>query len=468
MDSKLLQVGEVIKVRGNIVHVRYPISTNIPKLNSILYIENDETIKLEVISSITDVELICFLLSKPKYIRRGDRVIDTGVGLKFPATEKILGRVLDVFSRSHDETALGTNYDSLEISRYNIGSASMKDISVPKGVLETGIKAIDFFAPILKGGRAGLFGGAGVGKTVLLTELINNIVINDKTNGNVSVFSAVGERSREAHELYENIKKANALPKTVLVLGQMGENPSVRHRTALYAASVANYFVNDAKKDVLFFMDNMYRYAQAGMELSTLMNMIPSEGGYQSTLTSEMGVLHSLLTSSAKNTVTSIEAIYVPSDDIGDYGVRSVFPYLHSNVVMSRDVYQKGLFPAVDLIESNSSGLDDSIVGEEHFKAYIAAKKLLQDAVNIERVVLLVGESELSKADQLTYRRANILRAFMTQNFFVTESQTGAKGKFVKLKDTVKGVQIILSGKLDQADPEKIMYIGSIDDIGAA
>lgn len=468
MENNLLQVGEVIKVRGNIVHVRYSVSSNIPKLNSILYVESDETIKLEVISSITDVELICLLLSKPKYIRRGDRVIDTGVGLKFPATEKILGRVLDVFSHSHDSELFETNYDSLEISRYNASVANLKDISVPMGIMETGIKAIDFFAPILKGGRAGLFGGAGVGKTVLLTELINNIVINDKTDGSVSVFSAVGERSREAHELYENIKDANALPKTVLVLGQMGENPSVRHRTAMYAASVANYFVNDAKKDVLFFMDNMYRYAQAGMELSTLMNMIPSEGGYQSTLTSEMGVLHSLLTSSAKNSVTSVEAIYVPSDDIGDYGVRSVFPYLHSNVVMSRDVYQKGLFPAVDLIESNSSGLDAQIAGEDHFKAYIAAKKLLQDAVNIERVVLLVGEAELSKADQLTYRRANILRSFMTQNFFVTESQTGSKGKFVKIADTIKGVQVILSGKLDNYDPEKVMYIGSIDEVISA
>jgi F-type H+-transporting ATPase subunit beta len=330
-------------------------------------------------------------------------------------------------------------------------------------ILETGIKLIDFFCPILRGGKVGLFGGAGVGKTVLLTEVIHNIVILNKDKS-VSVFSGVGERIREGQELYETLEKSGVLPKVALIYGQMGENSAIRFRTAFAGITMAEYF-RDKQKDVLFFIDNIFRFAQAGYELGTLMNTIPSEGGYQATLGSEMANFHERLISTDTGSITSMEAVYVPSDDLTDYGVQSVFPYLDSIIVLSRRVYQEGRFPAIDILSSTSSALDEETVGKNHYNAFIQSLSLLKRASSLERVVTLVGESELSSEDRALYNRARILKNYMTQNFFVTTSQTGKEGKYIPVEETVADVEQILSGRYDDFPPETFLYIGALKDL---
>ncbi|HRN96398.1 MAG TPA: F0F1 ATP synthase subunit beta, partial [Candidatus Levybacteria bacterium] len=324
-----------------------------------------------------------------------------------------------------------------------------------------GIKAIDFFSPLLRGGRVGLFGGAGVGKTILLTEVIHNVVVLAKNN-DVSIFTGVGERIREGQELFETLKESNVLPSVALVFGQMGENPAVRFKTALTGLALAEHFRDEEHRNVLFFIDNIFRFAQAGYELSTLMNTIPGEGGYQATLASEMAQFHERLVSTKNASITSMEAVYVPSDDVTDYGVQSVFPYLDSSVVLSRAVYQEGRFPAIDFLSSTSSALSREIVGDDHYNAYIEAQSLLKRALTLERIVSLIGESELPAADQVIYKRARLLKSYMTQSFFVTENQTGRKGEYVKRVETIGDVNEILQGRYDTAEPERLMYVGSL------
>lgn len=317
---------------------------------------------------------------------------------------------------------------------------------------------------MVKGGKIGLFGGAGVGKTVLLTEIIHNVVVLHKGKG-VSVFAGVGERIREGHELFETLSAKDVLSSISLVLGTMGENPAVRFLTGFTAVALAEYFRDSLKKDVLFFIDNVFRFAQAGNELSVLMNTIPSEDGYQATLTSEMASFHERLVSSRNNSVTSIEAIYVPNDDILDQGVQAIFPYLDSSAVLSRSIYQEGLLPAIDLLSSTSSSLNPGVVGELHYEVALKALSLLKQATALNRIVSLVGESELSPSDQLIYQRAKKLRNFMTQNFFVTENQTGKKGVYVPRLTAVEDVNDLIDGKYDAITDDKFSYIGSLKDL---
>ncbi|PIR43895.1 F0F1 ATP synthase subunit beta [candidate division WWE3 bacterium CG10_big_fil_rev_8_21_14_0_10_32_10] len=456
--------GKIISIKGNIVEVEF--ANNKPKIHNILVLEKDANTVFEVYTSSSSNKFYCLMLTNSNNISRGDIVVNTNQALVIPATENALGRVFDVFGNVHDGLGPIKSKEMREI--FLEKKDNIEGVLVPTEVLETGIKAIDFFAPIYRGGKAGLFGGAGVGKTVLLTELINNIVIsksNKKENESVSVFAAVGERSREAQELYENLKESKVLPYTTLILGQMGENPAVRYRTAYSAVSLSEYFRDDLKKNVLFFMDNMYRFAQAGMELSTLMSTIPSEDGYQATLTSEMGEIQGRLSSTNEATITSVEAIFVPSDDITDYAVRSTFPYLETTIVLSRDIYQQGRLPAVDLLSSTSSALNPDTVGELHYQTYIDAKNLLETSANLERIVSLIGESELSVTNQTIYKRAQILKNYMTQDFFVVASQTGTPGKKVPLATTIKDVNNILEGMHDSKEPSDFLYIGGIFDI---
>ncbi len=310
----------------------------------------------------------------------------------------------------------------------------------------------------------GLFGGAGVGKTLLLTEIMHNVVTIQQGN-NASVFAGVGERTREGHELYGELKSRGILPYVSLVFGPMGENAAVRFLTGLAGVTLSEYF-RDSGKDVLFLIDNVFRLAQAGNELATLMNSIPSEDGYQATLSSEMANFHERLVSTNSGVISSIEAIYVPSDDLLDHGVQSIFPYLDSTVTLSRQVYQEGRLPAVDMLSSSSSALNPTVVGQQHYETAVKAQVMLKKAESLERMVALVGESELSPENQLLYRRVKKLRNFMTQNFFVAEEQTGRKGVFVPLKDTVDGVAAILSGKFDHVPDEKFSFIGSTTEIG--
>lgn len=450
--------GKVISVIGNIVEVEF--EGTAPAIHDVLVLEHDHDIRMEVYTSSSALRYFCILLSLSNKIYHGATVINTGDSIRIPVGAEVLGRVIDLFGRVQDGKNPLPQIDTRPIFATNV---NFNDVVISKTILETGIKAIDFFAPIVIGGKVGLFGGAGVGKTILLTEIIHNVILLHKEN-NVSVFTGVGERVREGQELYESLSDAGVLPSVALLFGEMGKNPTVRFRTAIAGVTIAEYFRDVLAKNILFFIDNIFRYAQAGYELSTLMNTIPSEGGYQATLTSEMASFHERLVSTRQGSITTFEAIYVPSDDITDYAVQSVFPYLDANVVLSRSIYQEGRFPAIDLLSSTSSALNIDIVGEEHYKNLILAQDLLKKAVALERIVSLIGENELSPNDQIFYKRAKILKNYMTQSFFVTQSQTDKKGTYVVLAETVKDIGQILEGMFDDFPPETFLFIGSIKD----
>lgn len=448
--------GIIIAILGQVVEIEF--SDSQPTLHDLLFLESDPNVKFEVFGSSGDSTYYCLLLSESSRLQRGDKVVNTGEPIKVPVGPQVLGRIMNVFGDAQDG---GEPITSKTLRPIISPGVEYDDVLVPSEVLETGIKAIDFFSPLLRGGRVGLFGGAGVGKTILLTEVIHNVVVLARNN-DVSIFTGVGERIREGHELFETLKESKVLPSVALVFGQMGENPAVRFKTALTGLSLAEHFRDQEKRNVLFFIDNIFRFAQAGYELSTLMNTIPGEGGYQATLASEMAQFHERLASTKDTTITSMEAVYVPSDDVTDYGVQSVFPYLDSSVVLSRAVYQEGRFPAIDFLSSTSSALSKEVVGDDHYNAYIEAQSLLKRALTLERIVSLIGESELPAADQVVYKRARLLKSYMTQSFFVTENQTGRKGEFVKRAETIADVKDILKGSYDTAEPERLMYVGSL------
>lgn len=459
--------GRIVSMNGQVVEVEF--LDEAPNLYDILYLESDKDILLEVYVSSSDSNFFCLALASTDGLSRGDKVVNTRSSLKVPAGTGVLGRSLNLFGVPQDSKGEVKHHKKIPIIK-NAGRM-MDEVQVSSEVIETGIKAIDFFSPVFKGGKVGLFGGAGVGKTVLLTELINNIVIhgakktsNKKSKDAVSIFCAVGERIREAQELYENLEEAKVMDKTCLVMAHMDENPAVRFRTAVAGVALAEYFRDEEENDVLFFVDNIFRFAQAGYEISTLIKSIPSEDGYQPTLTSEMGHFHERLISTSKGSVTSIEAVYVPSDDITDYGVRSVFPYLDTIIVLSRSFYQQGILPAIDILSSISSAIDVEIIGKEHYDTYVHSKKLLEQAIVLEKIVSLVGLGELSEENRQIYKRALMLRNYMTQSFFVTEKQSGKPGKAVALKQTIEDVKGIIEGKYDHIPEDKFLFIGAISD----
>lgn len=451
--------GVITGIQNQIIEVEF--KRDPPNIHEVLILEKDQNIKMVVLRSSGDKSYYCLSLSITDNLSRGLHVINTRKPILIPVGSEILGRVMDIFGNPID--GKGAIKKEGEKPIYSEG-LEYNQIVEHKEVLETGIKAIDFFSPITRGGKIGLFGGAGVGKTLLLTEVIHNFVVLNKNKG-VSVFAGVGERIREGQELYETLAAKEVLPSVSLILGTMGENPAIRFLTGFTAVSMAEYFRDSLKKDVLFFIDNVFRFAQAGNELSVLMNTIPSEDGYQATLTSEMASFHERLVSNKDNSITSIEAIYIPNDDILDQGVQAIFPYLDSSVVLSRSIYQQGLLPAVDLLSSSSSSLNPEIIGQLHYDVAIRALNLLKQATALDRIASLVGESELSPQDQLLYARAKKLRNFMTQNFFVAEGQTGKKGVYVPRATTVKDVDDLISGKYDNLTDDKFSFIGSIKDI---
>lgn len=453
--------GKIIAILGQIVEVEF--LEDKPLMHDILTLKQDKSAKMEVYKSSGSARFYCLLLTDPKKLERGQLVVNTGQPLKVPVGKEVLGRVLDIFGNPADGKGELKSAQSEPILKKEL---DLDSIVTPKEVLSTGVKAIDFFSPILKGGKVGLFGGAGVGKTILLTEIIHNVVIlsnhHQKTNSSaVSVFTGVGERIREGQELYETLTESKVLKSVSLIYGQMGENPTIRFRTALAGVTIAEHF-RDQGQDVLFFIDNIFRFAQAGYELSTLMNAIPGEGGYQPTLSSEMASFQERLVSTQDANITSFEAIYVPSDDLTDQGVQSVFPYLHSSIVLSRNIYQEGRFPAVDLLASSSSALNPETVGKLHYDTALEAQAVLKKALSLDRIVSLIGEGELSPDDQVIFHRAKLIKNYMTQNFYATESQTGRPGQYVQVKDTVDDVRAILDGKLDATEPEKVLFIDDL------
>ena len=453
--------GKVIGVRGVLVEIEFN-SDPKPNIYDVLFLVDNPSVKFQVVESSDVSKFFCINLSQDiSAVRRGSLVVNTGERLKVPVGNGVLGRVMNLFGEPVDGEGPISADKTVEIIR---DPPTYSEINAEVDFLETGIKVVDLFAPLVSGGKVGLFGGSGVGKTVLLTEILNNIVNRDPVK-NVSVFCGVGERSREGHELYDELKKGGVLPSVSLIFGPMGESASVRFLTAHAATTVAEYMRDDMSKNVLFFMDNIFRFAQAGNELSLLMNNIPSEDGYQPTLASEIAHIHERLVSKKDNSITVIEAIYLPEDDLFDQAAQSVFGYLDSSIVLSRDVYRDGRLPAVDIVASDSDALNPGNVSTKHYYIANQARSLLKKAELLERIVSLVGESELSEEDRIIYQRARKINNYMTQNFFVTAAQTGRPGSYVKVDDTVNDVKDIMEGKYDNVTEEKFSFIGSAKEL---
>ena len=452
-------MGKVISIRGQIVQVEF--LDQQPSIGDVLTVVGIEQIKMEVYVSSGKSRYYCITFGSTESLKRGARVENTGRPISFPVGEGMLGRVLDVFGSPID---FGPPIKTTDLHPIRKKVSFSDSIDTKKEFLETGIKVIDLFAPLMRGSKVGLFGGAGVGKTLLLTEILHNVVTLKKEKS-ASVFAGVGERSREGLELFEVLSQSGAMANSSLIFGPMGENPAIRFLSAFSAVTLAEYYRDTLRKEVLFFIDNVYRFAQAGNELSTLTNTIPSEDGYQATLESEMANFHERLISTDKGIITTIEAIYVPADDLLDHAVQAIFPYLDSVVVLSRAAYKEGLLPAIDIIGSSSGALDSTVVGAKHYDVSIRAKSVLRKAQNLERIVALVGEGELSGADLLDYKRAKRIKYYMTQRFFVAESQKGTSGKYVPAATTVADVEAILAGKYDDVPEEKFMFLGSLSEI---
>src|SRR3990167_3032170 len=404
--------GKIVAIEGQIVTVEFE-SENAPSLRDLLVLKEDPGFKMEVVVSGSESTFYALAFSPTEKLYRGAQVINTKSPIQVPVGEEVLGRLINIFGEPLD----GKDPIKTKCTKpIYPDQLPYDDVATHRDFLETGIKALDFFSPVLKGDKIGLFGGAGVGKTILLTEIMHNIV-NLSTKRSV-VFAGIGERSREGQELYETLFNQKTLPFVSLIFGTMGDNPAIRFRTAFTAATIAEHFRDQKDREVLFFIDNIFRFALAGNELSMLMNTIPSEDGYQATLASEMGSFHERLISTKQTAITTVEAVYIPNDDILDQGVQSIFPYLDSTIILSRTVYQEGKLPAIDLLESTSSNLNPEITGEDHYETDLRAQALLKQAVTLERIVSLIGESELSTEDRFVFERAKKLKNYMTQSFF--------------------------------------------------
>jgi len=451
--------GKVTSVKGQIIEAEF--TDDKPKIFDVLVSKDDPNVKMEVYTSASPNSFYCLALTNVTKLHFGSVVINTNQPISIPVGPELLGRVINTLGEPQDGMGQIKAKELRPIITKDIG---ISQITIPRELLETGIKVVDFFTPIVKGGKVGLFGGAGVGKTVLISEIIHNLVILNPEK-NVSVFTGVGERTREGEELFTTLKESQVMQGVSLIYGSMGENPAIRFRTAFTGVTLAEYYRDLMGKDVLFFIDNIFRFAQSGYELSTLMSAIPSEGGYQSTLTSQMASFHERLVSTPKNAITTFEAIYVPADDMTDSGVQAVFAYLDSGIILSRNVYQEGRFPAIDILASNSSDLNVDTVGELHYQTALDAQTILKRALALERIVSLIGESELSNEDRTIYKRSKVLKNYMTQNFTVVEAQTEKKGVYVPVKETVTDVRAILDGKYDMLQPEDFLFIGSLKDL---
>ncbi len=451
--------GSVINVAGEVAEVRFAKAK--PSLHDILFDPHNLDIVLQIFGTKSENDYYCMILSGKNKLYRGKDLVLNSQQLGIPVGKEVLGRVVNIFGQALDGKGELRTSERRNLLR---GSPHYDDILTRREIWETGIKVIDFFAPLVKGGKMGLFGGAGVGKTVLLSEILHNILARNTADKKkkLSVFTGVGERVREGQELYQELTERDLLKNVSLVFGPMGENASVRFLTAMAGVSLAEYFRDETDADVLFFIDNVFRFAQAGSEIATITRNIPSEDGYQATLYSEMGSFHERLVSTKHGELSAIEAIYVPSDDLLDSGVQSIYPYLDSIVTLSRDIYQEGRFPAVDILSSNSSLISPETVSRSHYTAFIGSQNILKKAQSLERMVALVGLSELSAENQTIYKRATMIKNYMTQPFFVLEEQTGKKGAYVTLEKTVKDVEDILSGRYDQKEAEEFWQKGGI------
>jgi F-type H+-transporting ATPase subunit beta len=458
--AEQLTAGEVTEIRGPVVDVRFA-KGHLPRVNDALRIERagDDDLILEVADHLGNDVVRAIAMDSTDGLSRGTPVLATGGPITVPVGPETLGRMLNIVGRPIDGLPAPQTAKRYSIHRK---APSLLEQETRTEIYETGIKSIDLVAPFPKGGKIGLFGGAGVGKTIVIMELIRSIAYE---HHGYSVFAGVGERTREGNGLYLDMKQAGVLQNTALIFGQMNEPPGARFRVALTGVTVAEYFRDEERKDILLFIDNIFRFAQAGSEVSALLGRMPSEVGYQPTLATEMGELQERITSTKKGSITSVQAVYVPADDLTDPAPATVFSHLDAAITLSREIVEKGIYPAVDPLQSNSTLLDPQFTTSEHYRVARKTLQVLQRYEDLKDIIAIMGMDELSDEDQLIVRRARKVQRFMSQPMFVAEQFTGRPGAYVKLADTVRGFAMLVDGQIDQI-PEQLFYMaGGIDEV---
>ena len=462
-----MKKGKITQIIGAVVDVKF--DGELPEILTALECKNgDNRLVLEVAQHLGETSVRTIAMDATEGLKRGDEVQDTGAPIQVPVGPETLGRIINVIGEPIDEKGSVKTKETWPIHR---SAPEFNDQSTETEILVTGIKVIDLLAPYAKGGKIGLFGGAGVGKTVLIMELINNVA---KAHGGFSVFAGVGERTREGNDLYEEFKESGVInaddlsqSKVALCFGQMNEPPGARMRVGLSALTMAEHFRDVNKQDVLLFVDNIFRFVQAGSEVSALLGRMPSAVGYQPTLGTDVGALQERITSTLEGSITSIQAVYVPADDLTDPAPATTFAHLDATTVLARGLAAKGIYPAVDPLDSTSTMLQPSVVGDEHYKTARAVQSTLQRYKELQDIIAILGLDELSEEDRLTVSRARKIEKFLSQPFFVAEIFTGMSGKYVKLEDTIAGFNMILAGELDDLPEQAFYLVGNIDEVKA-
>ena len=451
-------IGSVVQITGPVLDIRFP-AGHLPDLLNAIEIERDGgKLVCEVAQQLGDDVVRCIAMSSTDGMVRGMEAVDTGSPIKVPVGNETLGRVFNLLGRAIDNKPQPVTCEKWSIHR---DPPAYDEQQTSTEILETGIKVVDLIAPYAKGGKIGLFGGAGVGKTVLIMELINNVA---KQHGGISVFAGVGERTREGNDLYNEMQQSGVINKTALVYGQMNEPPGARMRVALSGLTMAEYFRDREGQDVLLFIDNIYRFTQAGSEVSALLGRMPSAVGYQPTLATEMGALQERITSTKKGSITSVQAVYVPADDLTDPAPATTFAHLDATTVLDRGIASLGIYPAVDPLESTSRILTPDVVGLEHYEVARETQRILQRYKELQDIIAIMGMDELSEEDKLTVSRARKIQRFLSQPFSVAEQFTGMQGKYVPIKETVRGFKEILEGKHDDLPESAFLFVGTIDE----
>ena len=451
--------GKIIQVMGPVVDVQFTEDT-IPEIKDALTVENDgKTLVMEVAQHLGNDQVRCIMLASSDGLYRDMEVTATGSGIKVPVGEKTLGRLFNPLGETIDG---GENLDNEQHWEIHRDPPSFEDQSPVVEILETGIKAIDLLAPYAKGGKIGLFGGAGVGKTVLIQELIRNIATE---HGGYSIFTGVGERSREGNDLWTEMTESGVIEKTALVFGQMNEPPGARMRVAETGLTMAEYFRDEMNQNVLLFIDNIFRFTQAGSEVSALLGRMPSAVGYQPTLATEMGELQERIASTKNGSVTSVQAVYVPADDLTDPAPATTFAHLDATTVLSRKIVEQGIYPAIDPLESTSRILEPDVVGEEHYETARKVQEILQKYKELQDIIGILGMEELSDEDKVTVYRARKIQRFLSQPFHVAETFTGVPGKYVPLKDTIRSFKAIIDGEIDEYPEAAFFNVGNLEDV---
>ncbi len=452
-------IGKVIQIIGPVLDIKFE-NGHLPNLlNAIEIMHEGKKVVCEVASQLGDDVVRCIAMSSTDGMSRGMDAYDTGTGITVPVGEETLGRIFNLLGEAVDNQPDPVNAERWCIHR---DPPSYSEQEGTTEILETGIKVVDLIAPYAKGGKIGLFGGAGVGKTVLIMELINNVA---KQHGGLSVFTGVGERTREGNDLYNEMKESGVISKTALVYGQMNEPPGARMRVALSGLTMAEYFRDKEGQDVLLFIDNIYRFTQAGSEISALLGRMPSAVGYQPTLATEMGILQERITSTKKGSITSVQAVYVPADDLTDPAPATTFAHLDATTVLSRTIASLGIYPAVDPLDSTSAILTPDVVGIEHYEVAREVQSILQRYKELQDIIAIMGMDELSEEDKIVVNRARKIQRFLSQPFTVAEQFTGMEGRYVPIKETVRGFREILDGKHDDLPESAFLFVGTIDEV---